>query len=131
MQQLIRLSQNGLLLHADELRRARGDGFGPFGLAAHDKHRLTERRGLLLQSAGVGQDEEAAGHQVVHLLDIDRVDEVDARMAAQDRERTFTHDRAEMHRIDDLDIRVFLDQAQDGVHDVLHRARRSSRAGGT
>ena len=41
-------------------------------------------------------------------------------MAAQDRERTFAHDRAEMHRIDDLDIRVFLDQAQDGVHDVLH-----------
>ena len=91
VQQLIRLSQNGLLLHADELRRARGDGFGPFGLAAHDKHRLTERRGLLLQAAGVGQDEEAAGHQVVHLLDVDRVDEVDARMAAQDRERTFAH----------------------------------------
>ena len=43
VQQLIRLSQNGLLLHADELRRARGDGLGPLGLAAHDKHRLAER----------------------------------------------------------------------------------------
>ena len=38
-------------------------------------------QGLLLQAAGVGQDEEAAGHQVVHLLDVDRIDEVDARMA--------------------------------------------------
>ena len=41
-------------------------------------------------------------------------------MAAQNRERTFAHDGAQVDGIDDLHIGVRLHDFQNGVHDVLH-----------
>ena len=44
------------------------NGFRAFCLAAEHQHRLTKRRSLLLQAAGVGHDHITSGHQIVHLI---------------------------------------------------------------
>ena len=90
-QKLGRHRNNHVFFHARELCRSRGDRLGALGLAPHDQHRLSECGRLLLKSAGVGHDHIAAGHQVVHLLDVHGVDQVNPLVPAQNRECAFAH----------------------------------------
>ena len=94
VQKLRRKLHDRILFHTRELRRSGCDRLGPLGLPAHDKHWLSKRRRFLLKSAGVGHDHVAAGHQVMHLLHIHRVNQMDPLVPAQNRERALAHHRA-------------------------------------
>ena len=88
--------------------------------------RRSTRTGLpswapLLQSAGVGHDEIAACHQVVHLVHGQRMDEVDPVVAAEEFLRSLADIRAEVHRINEVYIRICFAQLGNGAADVLHR----------
>lgn len=66
-EQAAELAVDEVLLGADELQRAGCNALGTLGGVAHDEHRLTQTRGLLLYAAGVGEDEMARGHEVVEV----------------------------------------------------------------
>ena len=82
VQQFVCKPHNLVLFYAGKLRRSGSDGLRALRLAAHDKDGLTEGRCFLLQSAGIRHDHITAGNEIVHFLHIDRVDQVDAVMAA-------------------------------------------------
>ena len=56
----------------------------------------------------------------MHLLDVDRVDEMDPLHIAQDAESVLPDLGAQMHRIDHFHIIMGLHHIANGVHDVLH-----------
>ena len=47
-------------VRADQARDPGLNSFGPFGLGSQHEHRLTERGGLLLDAAAIGEGEGAA-----------------------------------------------------------------------
>ena len=121
VQQLVCQRKDRVTLHARELHRAGGDRLGALRLAPQDKHRLAECRSLLLQAAGVGHDHIAARHQVVHLVRAQRRDQMYVPDAIQMPVGALLHHRREMHRIDQLRLRVRPGKLCERGHDVLHR----------
>ena len=72
------LAVDDVLLGSDELQRAGRNALGALGGVAHDEHRLAQARGLLLDAAGVGEDEMARRHEVVEVEHLERVDDMQA-----------------------------------------------------
>mgnify|MGYP001527231301 CR=1 FL=1 len=62
----------------------------------------------------------SARHQIVHLLHIQRVDEMDAVVAGQILARRLPHHRGQMHGIDQLYVGKGLNDAAQGGHDMGH-----------
>src|SRR5690606_6992774 len=69
-----------------------------------DKNRYPERRRFLLNASGIGQDEMRMRVKVMHLDYIQRVDEMNAIVTAQNFIRRLAYGRIEMHWVDDRDI---------------------------
>ena len=57
----------------------------------------------------------------MHLVHRERVDEVDAFVAAKELFRGLAHIGAQVHRVDKVHVRIGLGQLRDRAADVLHR----------
>ena len=109
------------LLNARKLDCAGFDCFRTLGLAAQYQNRLAETGCLLLKSAGVGHDHEAARHQIVHLVNGQRMNQMNAVIAAEELLCGLTHIRTEVNRINEVHIRICFAQLSNRTADVLHR----------
>ena len=118
-QQLVRLRHDAVGIGADELDRARGHRLGALGGVAHHQHRLAQRRGLLLDAAGIGQDQGAAVHQVDERQVVLRLDEVDIANLAQQAAHRLLYLRVQVHRIDHVQLRMLAGNACQRGADAL------------
>lgn len=119
-EQAAELAVDYVLLGADELQRAGGHALGALGGVAHDEHRLAQTRGLLLDAAGVGEDEVARGHEVVEVENFERVDDVKAIEAVQLLVRRLADERVHVDGVDRLGVGVLLHHAADGAEHAVH-----------
>ena len=114
------LAVDNVLLSADELQRAGRHALGALGRVAHDEHRLTQARRLLLDSARVGEDEAARGHEVVEVEHLERVDDVQAVEAVELLVRRLADERVHVDGVDRLGVGVLLHHAADGAEHAVH-----------
>lgn len=114
------LTVDHVLLGAHELQRAGGHALGALGGVAHDEHRLAQARGLLLDAAGVGEDEVARRHEVVEVEHLERVDDVQAVEAVQLLVRRLADERVHVDGVDSLGVGVLLHHAADGAEHAVH-----------
>lgn len=119
-EQAAELAVDDILLGADELQRTGGDALGALGGVAHDEHRLAQTRRLLLDSAGVGEDEVARGHEIVKVENLERVDDVKAIEAVQLLMRRLADERVHVDGVDRLGVWVLLHHAADGAEHAVH-----------
>ena len=112
--------EDGLLLGARDLHGTRLHGLGPLSLPAQDKHRPSQSGSLLLQAAGVGHHQIGPGHQVVHLLHVQGIDEMDAVVAGQVLGRRLPHHGRQVDRVHQLHVLKGLGHPAEGGHDVGH-----------
>lgn len=119
-EQTAELAVDDVLLGADELQRAGGHALGALGGVAHDEHRLAQARGLLLDAAGVGEDEVARRHEVVEVKHLERVDDVQAVEAVQLLVRRLADERVHVDGVDSLGVGVLLHHAADRAEHAVH-----------
>ena len=119
-EQAAELAVDHVLLGADELQRAGGHALGTLRGVAHDEHRFAEARGLLLDAAGVGEDEVARRHEVVEVEHLERVDDVQAVEAVQLLVRRLADERVHVDGVDSLGVGVLLHHAADGAEHAVH-----------
>ena len=114
------LAVDHVLLGADELQRAGRNALGALGGVSHDEHRLAQARGLLLDAAGVGEDEVARRHEVVEVEHLERVDDVQAVEAVELLVRRLADERVHVDGVDCLGVGVLLHHAADGAEHAVH-----------
>ena len=71
--------------------------------------------------AGICQDQVTSRHEIVEIENVERLDDVYALVASEDRARSLAHDGVHVDRVDRLDIGVFVHHAADRAEHVLHR----------
>ena len=114
------LSVDGPLLGADEAEGPGLHALGALGGVAHDEHGLAETWRLLLDAAGVGEDEVRASHEVVEVNDLQRVDDAQAVEAVQFLVRRLPHLRVHVYGVDGLGVRPLLHDPADGAEHAVH-----------
>lgn len=119
-EQTAELAIDDVLLSADELQRAGGHALGALGGVAHDEHRLAQARGLLLDTAGVGEDEVAHGHEVVEVENLERIDDVQAVETVELLVGGLANERVHMDGVNRLGVGVLLHHAADGPEHAVH-----------
>lgn len=119
-EQAAELAVDHVLLGADELQRAGGHALGTLRGVAHDEHRFAEARGLLLDAAGVGEDEVARGHEVVEVEHLERVDDVQAVETVELLVGRLADERVHVNGVDRLCVRMLLHHAADGAEHAVH-----------
>lgn len=119
-EQATELAVDDVRLGADELQRACGDALGALGGVSHDEHRLAQARGLLLDAAGVGEDEVARRHEVVEVEHLERVDDVQSVEAVELLVRRLADERVHVDGVDRLGVGVLLHHAADGAEHAVH-----------
>lgn len=119
-EQAAELAVDRFLLGAHELQRAGGNALGALGGVSHDEHRLAQTRRLLLDSAGVGEDEVARGHEIVKVENLERVDDVKAIEAVQLLVRRFADERVHVDGVDRLGVGLLLHHAADSAEHAVH-----------
>lgn len=119
-EQSAELAVDDVLLGADELQRAGGHALGTLRGVAHDEHRFAQARGLLLDAAGVGEDEVARGHEVVEVENLERVDDVKSVEAVELLVRRLADERVHVDGVDCLCVRMLLHHAADGAEHAVH-----------
>ena len=119
-EQAAELAVDDVLLGADELQRACGDALGALGGVAHDEHRLAQARGLLLDAAGVGEDEVARRHEVVEVEHFERVDNMEPIEPVELLVRRLADERVHMDGVDGLGVGMLLHHAADGAEHAVH-----------
>ena len=119
-EQAAELAVDHVLLGADELQRAGGHALGTLRGVAHDEHRFAEARGLLLDAAGVGEDEVARGHEVVEVEHLERVVDVQTVEAVQLLVRRLADERVHVDGVDRLGVGMLLHNAADGAEHAVH-----------
>lgn len=119
-EQAAELAVDNVLLGADELQRAGRHALGALGGVAHDEHRLAQARGLLLDAAGVCEDEVASGHEVMEIEHLERVDDVKPVEAVQLLVGGLPDERVHVDGVDRLGVGVLLHHAADGAEHAVH-----------
>lgn len=119
-EQATKLAVDDVLLGADELQRAGGHALGTLGCVSHDEHRLAQARGLLLDAAGVGEDEVARRHEVVEVENLERIDDVQAVETVELLVRRLADERVHVDGVDRLGVGVLLHHAADGPEHAVH-----------
>ena len=74
-----------------------------------------------MNSTRIGQNQVASRHKVMEIQHVERLDDVDSLVVAEDRVRCLTHDRVHVDRIDRLDVGVLVHHTADRAKHVLHR----------
>lgn len=119
-EQATELAIDDVLLGADELQRAGGHALGALRSVAHDEHRLAQARGLLLDTAGIREDEVARRHEVVEVENLERVDDVKAVEAVQFLMCRLADEWVHVDGVDRLGVGVLLHHAADGTEHAVH-----------
>ena len=119
-EQAAELTVDGVLLGADELQRAGGYALGALRGVAHDEYRLAKTRCLLLDAAGVGEDEVARRHEVVEVEHLERVDDAQAVEAVELLMSGLADERVHVDGVDRLGVGVLLHHAADGAEHAVH-----------
>lgn len=119
-EQAAELAVDEVLLGADELQRAGCNALGTLGGIAHDEHRLAQARSLLLDAAGVGEDEVARRHEVVEVENLERVDDVQAVEAVELLVGGLPDERVHVDGVDGLGVGMLLHHAADGAEHAVH-----------
>ena len=119
-EQTAELAIDDVLLGADELKRAGGHALGALGGVAHDEHRLAQARGLLLDTARVGEDEVARRHEVVEVENLERIDNVEPVEAVKLLVRRLADERVHVDGVDCLCVRMLLHHSADGAEHAVH-----------
>src|SRR6266403_2828024 len=96
--------EDSLSIRADEARSTRLDRLRPLGRVAYNEYRLPQRRGLLLNTPGIGDDQVCAHHQIDERQVLLRLDQTDVGEVVQDRAYRLLYVWIEVHRVDDPDI---------------------------
>ena len=107
-------------LRSGELYRPGRNRLRPLRFAAKHQHRLAERRGFLLNAAGICHDQIALRHETVHIHSVERRDQPNIFHAAQQFLRRAAHDRAQMYGIDDQRVGIRKRQPAHGGKNVAH-----------
>ena len=124
-----RLRDDALLVGADEPRHARLDALGALGLLAQHEHGLAEGRRLLLDAAGVGEDQ---ARRRISRDELDVVERLDERHVGEARvagATTRAHVRVGVDDVDEARRREAAPRAGRSRARPARAARRSSRAG--
>lgn len=108
------------LVGADEPERARRDPLRALGGVAHDEHGLAEAGGLLLDPAGVGEDEVRGRHEVVEVHDPHGLHDPQAVEAVELGVGGPSHQRVHVYGVDGLDVGVLRHHAADGAEHAVH-----------
>ena len=119
-EQAAELAVDDVLLGADELQRAGRNALGALGGVAHDEHRLAQARGLLLDAAGVGEDEMARRHEVVEVEHLERVDDMQAVETIELLVGRLADERVHVDGVDRLGVGMLLHHAADGAEHAVH-----------
>lgn len=119
------LADDEVVVGADELDGAGVEGFRALGGAAHHEHRFAETRRLLLDAAGVSEDEGGFLHEVDKLEVLERLDEVEV-VVCGEVVAEYLVDRSadvgvEVHRVDEVHVR-------ECFGEVLHRSDHGDEA---
>lgn len=114
------LAVDHVLAGAHELEGPRLDALGALGGIAHHKHRLAEAGRLLLNAAGVGEDEVGGRHEVVEVQHLERFDDVQAVEAVELLVRGLPHQGVHVDGVDRLGVGVLLHHAADGAEHAVH-----------
>lgn len=119
-EQTAELAVDDVLLGADELQRAGCHALGALGGVSHDEHRLAQARGLLLDTARVGEDEVARRHEVVEVEHLERVDDVEPVKAVELLVGRLSDERIHVDGVDSLGVGMLLHHAADGAEHAVH-----------
>lgn len=119
-EQAAELAVDHALVGAHELEGPRLDALGALGGVAHHEHRLAEPGRLLLDAAGVGEDEVRGRHEVVEVQDLERLDDAQAVEAVELLVGGLAHQGVHVDGIDRLDVGMLLHHAADGAEHAVH-----------
>ncbi|MOA27169.1 hypothetical protein D3C78_1480220 [compost metagenome] len=104
---------------ADQLNGASSHSFRTLGGITHHQYRLAEGGGLLLNSAGVGEDDMGAAHQVHKRQVVQRLDQMDIIDTGEQSVDRFAHVGIEVHGVNNVDVLVLLGNLHQGLADAL------------
>lgn len=119
-EQTAELAVDDVLLGAHEFQGAGFYALGTLGGVSHDEDRLSQARRLLLDATRVGEDEVAAGHEVVEVKNLERVDDVEPVEAVELLVRRLSDERVHVDGVDCLCVRMLLHHAADGAEHAVH-----------
>lgn len=119
-EQAAELAVDHVLLGSDEFQCAGGHALGALRGVAHDKHRLAQARGLLLDAAGVREDKVARRQEVVEVENLERVDDVQPVEAVQLLVGGLADERVHVDGVDRLGVGMLLHHAADGSEHAVH-----------
>lgn len=119
-EQTAELAVDDVLLGAHEFQSAGFYALGTLGGVSHDEDRLSQARRLLLDATRVGEDEVAAGHEVVEVKNLERVDDVEPVEAVELLVRRLSDERVHVDGVDRLGVGVLLHHAADGAKHAVH-----------
>lgn len=119
-EQAAELAIDDILIGTHELEGPSLDALRTLGGVAHHEHRLAEPRRLLLDSAGVGEDEVRGRHEVVEVQHLERLDDSQAVEAVELGVRGLSHERVHVDWVDRLGIGMLLHHAADGAEHAVH-----------
>lgn len=119
-EQTAKLAVDHVLVGAHELEGPRLDALGALSGVAHHEHWLAEAGRLLLDAAGVGEDEVRGRHEVVEVQDLERLDDVQAVEAVELLVGRLAHQGVHVDGVDRLGVGVLLHDAADGAEHAMH-----------
>lgn len=112
-------ADDAVVVGADEADGAGGEGFGAFGGVAHHEDGLAEAGGFFLNAAAVGEDDGGFFHEEDERQVFEGLDEVHVAEVVEAFAEHFVdgaaHVGIEVHRVDEVDVGIFLCQALDGA----------------
>ena len=101
-----------VVVGANEMNSPALEGFGALGGVAHHEDGLTQAGGLFLDAAAVGEDDGGFLHQIDELQVLQRLNEEEVAVLGEVFAEHFVdglaHVGVEVHRIDEIDLGVFL-----------------------
>ena len=117
IQQRGNLAYDEVMIGAHQMDGAALEGFRAFGGVAHHEDGLAQAGGLFLDAAGVGEDNRTLLHQIDELQILERFDEEEvgtSEIFAKHLMDGLAHVGIEVHRIDEIHIRVLLAEVLHG-----------------
>ena len=119
-EQAAELAVDHVLVGTHELEGPCLYALGALGGVAHHEHRLAESGCLLLDAAGVGEDEMGRRHEVVEVQHLERLNDSQAVEAVELGVRGFAHQGVHVDGVDRLGVGVLLHHAADCAEHAVH-----------
>ena len=118
IQQFFRQLVNGFFVCTCQFQCTCFYAFGTFCYITQHQYRFAHGRYFFLQTAAVCHNKEGTAHQVMHILQVQRVCQVDTIVAAQNFMYGFYNGRVFMHSVNHFHVGIFFHQSFYCVADV-------------